>query len=57
MDNKIYNIVDLCKLLGIGRNTAYTLIKEEKIKGFKAGRGWLVSEEALKDYVRKETER
>ena len=37
MDNKnLYTMKELCDYLGIGRNTALSLIHEERLKAFKA---------------------
>lgn len=48
---KLYTMKDLCQYLGIGRNTAFTLINTQKIKAFKAGRHWLIPETSIEDYI------
>ena len=50
----LYTMKDLCQYLGIGRNTALTLINTQKIKAFKAGRHWLIPETSIEDYIYRE---
>ena len=50
----LYTMKDLCQYLGIGRNTALTLINTQKIKAFKAGRHWLIPETSIEDYINQE---
>lgn len=47
---KLLTIDDICQTLGIGRTTAYKLIKD--INHTKIGRRILVSEDDLIDYIR-----
>lgn len=44
-------IDELCEMLAIGRNTAYSLLKSGKIKAFKIGRIWKIPREAVSEYV------
>lgn len=46
----VLTISDLAKILGIGRNTAYDLIRSGTIKSFRAGRQIRVSKSALLEY-------
>ena len=46
------NLNEVCEMIGIGRNTAYHLLKSGEIKGFKCGRVWKVSKEAVERYIR-----
>lgn len=46
----VLTISDLAKILGIGRNTAYDLIRCGAIKSFRAGRQIRVSKSALLEY-------
>jgi len=34
----VVNVIQLQKMLGVGRNTAYDLLKEEKIQSIRIGR-------------------
>lgn len=49
----ILNIEDLCEVLLIGKNAAYKLLESGEIKGFRFGRKWKISKEALEDYILK----
>ncbi len=51
---KLYTIKDLCKYLGIGRNTALNLLNEHKIRGFKAGKHWLIPLPEIESYIQNE---
>jgi len=48
----LINLSELCEILTIGRNTAYSLLNTGLIKGFKCGRTWRVPKEAVEAYVR-----
>lgn len=45
------NVDDLCDMLNIGRNTAYRLLNEKKIKAFRIGRTWKISKQSVIDYI------
>ena len=47
----LLNVDDLCSLLSIGKNTAYTLLKEKKIKAFQTGKSWKIPKLAVINYV------
>ena len=42
---------ELATYLGIGRNLAYQLLNEGVIKGFKIGKQWKVSKQAVDLYI------
>ena len=48
-------IEELCEMLAIGRNTAYSLLKAGEIKAFKIGRIWKIPREAVSEYVLKKS--
>ena len=50
--NELITIDELCNILAIGRNTAYDLLINKKIKAFKIGRIWKISKLAVEDYIR-----
>lgn len=55
MNNKnLYTMKELCDYLGIGRNTALSLIHEKRLKAFKAGKHWLIPEEEVESYIKNE---
>lgn len=47
----IISIEELCELLAIGRNTAYKLLNNGDIKGFKIGRNWKIPRKSVEEYV------
>lgn len=55
MDEKILTIDELQDRLRIGRNQAYKLVTK-KIKAFRTGKRWKITEAALNEYIRKSEE-
>ena len=53
MNQELLTIPDVCKELGIGRNTAYKLTKSKKLKSAKIGHRTLVTRNALNEYISK----
>lgn len=51
--NDIITIDELCEMLRIGRNKAYELLRSGKISSFREGKLWIISKEAVIDYIRK----
>lgn len=51
----LVTVDELCELLSIGHNAAYSLLKEGKIKAFKIGRIWKISKLAINDYILRES--
>lgn len=49
----IVTIDELCEMLRIGRNKAYELLRSGKIGAFRSGRLWIVSKEAVEDFIKK----
>lgn len=47
----VVGITELCQILGIGRNKAYNLIKEKKIKAIPCSRKIKVPKIAVIDYL------
>ena len=43
--------LDVMDILGIGKNSAYSLLNSGKLRGFRVGRSWRVSAEALEDFM------
>lgn len=50
--NELVSVEELCNILSIGRNTAYTLLNENKLKAFRIGRVWKISKLAVDEYIR-----
>ena len=51
-NTKTLTIRELCSILNIGRNTAYTLIKAKKLKAFKIGKNWKIPASSVEEYIR-----
>lgn len=49
----LMTVFELAEYLGIGRNTAYELLRNQTIQGFRIGRTWKVSKEAVDMYIKK----
>jgi excisionase family DNA binding protein len=52
-EDKIYSLNDLIDLLQISRKTLIEYIKGGKIKAFRVGNAYRVTEESLQDYIEK----
>lgn len=44
-------IDELCEMLRIGKNKAYELLRSGKIKGFRAGRLWMIPKESVIEFI------
>ena len=51
MNGSLLSLYDIQKILNIGRNKAYELIRTNTIPSFKIGREWRVTKEALDKYI------
>lgn len=49
--NELVTIDELCCILSIGRNAAYSLLKENKIKAFRIGKVWKISKLAIEEFI------
>lgn len=47
----LITVKEMQELLGIGRNTAYDLIHQNKLKCFRLGKSWKIPRQALEEYV------
>ena len=52
MEEKILTIDEIQTILRIGRNQAYKLVAEKKIRAFRTGKTWKITEKALEDYIK-----
>lgn len=48
----IITVDELCEMLRIGRNKAYELLRSGKIKAFRCGRLWMISKQAVEEFVK-----
>ena len=51
MEEKILTIEEVQGILRIGKNQAYKLVTEKKIRAFRTGRCWKITESALMEYI------
>ncbi|MBE6906981.1 MAG: helix-turn-helix domain-containing protein [Ruminococcaceae bacterium] len=51
----VLTVEDLCEALKIGKNAAYRLLNEGKVKGFRIGRIWKISKSSLESYIRQQS--
>jgi len=49
-------VEELCEILKIGRNAAYTLLNSGELKALRNGRVWRVPKQAVVEYVKHQTE-
>ena len=57
MDNDATTLItveEVCESLMIGKNAAYRLLAEGKIKGFRVGRIWKIPRISLNRYIREQ---
>ena len=50
----ILTIEELCDILMIGRNAAYSLLNSHKIQAFRIGKTWKIPKKALEAYIFKQ---
>jgi len=48
---ELFTVDDLCRILMIGKNTAYDLVISHKIDSFKVGKSWKIPRAAIEKYV------
>lgn len=42
---------DVMDILGVGKNTAYELLNSGRLRGFRVGRSWRITGEALEEFI------
>lgn len=47
----VLTVDEFCEALKIGKNAAYRLLNEGKVKGFRIGRVWKISKQSLEEYT------
>ena len=47
-------VEELCEILKIGRNAAYTLLNSGELKALRNGRVWRVPKQAVIEYVKRQ---
>lgn len=43
--------LDVMDILGIGKNSAYELLNSGKLRGFRVGRSWRITADALEEFM------
>ena len=49
--DELVTVEEMQQLLGIGKNTAYQLLKEHKIKCFRIGRIWKIPKKGIEEFI------
>lgn len=49
--NDLVSVEDLCEMLSIGKNAAYTLLASGNLKCFRLKRVWKIPKQSVIDYV------
>ena len=52
VEQPLMTLEELCDALMIGKNAAYRLLKEGKIKAFRIGRIWKIPRSSLMEYLK-----
>jgi excisionase family DNA binding protein len=50
-DLTLLDVCDLIDILGIGRSKAYELVKSGKIRAFKIGKRWKITQDAVDEFI------
>lgn len=53
--NELISVYEMQKILGIGKNTAYNLLKQNQINCFRIGRTWKIPKQSLEKYILSQT--
>ena len=51
----IITIDELCEILMIGKNCAYRLLTENKIKAFRIGKKWKIPKSSVEEFIAQNT--
>lgn len=43
--------LDVMDILGIGKNTVYSLLSSGRLKGFRIGKSWRITGDALEEFL------
>ena len=52
---EILTVDELCEILRIGKTAAYELLRSGKLHSFRIKRKWFISREAIRKYVREQS--
>ena len=51
---KIYTVDEIAEVLTLKPTTVRVMLQNKEINGFKAGKAWRVTEDDLKEYIKKQ---
>ena len=51
---KVYNLNEIMQILQVSRPTVIRYIKNKKLKAFRVGNAYRITEEALREYIESE---
>ena len=49
----ILTVEEMCKILKVGKNNAYKLLKQGLIRAYRNGKNWRIPRLSVKEYVEK----
>jgi excisionase family DNA binding protein len=49
--NEVLRPIEVCEILAIGKNTLYNLLNTEQLVGYKSGKNWRVTKQAVISYI------
>lgn len=52
---KVFSTEETCKILKIGKNRLYFLLKSGILKGYREGNRWKISEQAIAEYISRQS--
>lgn len=53
--NEILKPSEVCEILLIGKNTLYNLLNTNELVGYKSGKNWHITKQALINYIMSKT--
>lgn len=53
--NEILKPSEVCEILLIGKNTLYNLLNTNELVGYKSGKNWHITKQALINYITAKT--
>lgn len=51
----LVSVEDLCEMLSIGKNSAYTLLSSGNLKAFRHNRVWKIPKQGVVEYILKQS--
>ena len=54
-NSELITIDELCDILVIGKNTAYSLLNDQEIEAFRIGRIWKIPRQSISKYIQNQS--